>query len=122
MPTLTPMAIADAARNADWGQVVMNGGPPCFHVDPYGFCLRAERWAGHGDSHPFVSLADLLAACASPVSTATDADVERAARALEAVLGERTGYGTWETVKESSREMRREEVRTVVRALSERAP
>ena len=22
-----------AAENMDWGQVVMNGGPPCFHLD-----------------------------------------------------------------------------------------
>lgn len=50
-----------AAVRADWGQVVCNGGPPCFHLDGNRFCLRAERWTGHGTSdHPFVSLAELL--------------------------------------------------------------
>ena len=54
-----------AAEHADWMQVVLNQGPPCFHVDDDGhFCLRAERWAGHGvgwaPGHVFVSLADLL--------------------------------------------------------------
>jgi hypothetical protein len=53
-----------AAENMDWGQVVMNGGPPCFHLDEEygGFCGRAKRWDGHRDgfSHRFVSLADLL--------------------------------------------------------------
>lgn len=53
-----------AAENMDWGQVVMNGGPPCFYLDEEhgGFCGRAQRWDGHRDgiSHRFVSLADLL--------------------------------------------------------------
>ena len=56
------------ARDADWQQVVMNGGPPCFFVEEDGrrFCLRAERWGGHTDKdeypeHRFVSLAALLA-------------------------------------------------------------
>ncbi len=54
-----------AAQNADWQQVVLNGGPPCFHFESERgkFCLRAERWPGHGKAHhAFVSLADLLAA------------------------------------------------------------
>jgi hypothetical protein len=50
-----------AAENADWYQVVMNQGPPCFHLEsPERFCLRAKRWAGHGDIHNYISLADLL--------------------------------------------------------------
>jgi hypothetical protein len=51
-----------AAEQMDWVQVVLNGGPPCFHMDAGDsrFCGRAERWAGHGDLHAFVSLADLL--------------------------------------------------------------
>ena len=51
-----------AAQQMDWMQVVLNGGPPCFHIDSDGsrFCGRAERWGGHGDLHAFVSLADLL--------------------------------------------------------------
>ena len=61
-----------AAVCADWKQVVLNGGPPCFHLSEAGrFCLRAERWMGHGTDkqrhdHAFVSLADLLAALAPP--------------------------------------------------------
>jgi hypothetical protein len=60
-----------AAKHTDWGQVVANGGPPCFHLDTGGkgrFCLRAERWAGHLDYpneypyHRFVSIEDLLTA------------------------------------------------------------
>lgn len=55
-----------AAKNADWQQVVLNGGPPCFHLEDGRFCLRAERWDGHkavGGSEPihkFVSLETLL--------------------------------------------------------------
>lgn len=55
-----------AAINVDWGQVVMNGGPPCFHVSDGRFCLRAERWDGHGLQHRFVSLLDMLSRAASP--------------------------------------------------------
>ncbi len=56
-----------AAQLADWQQVVLNGGPPCFHFEANRglFCLRSERWAGHGEAddmtHKFVTLADLLA-------------------------------------------------------------
>ena len=61
-------AVLYAAENADWGQVVFNGGPPCFHVCGDGlFCLRASRWDGHvanafPGSHAFVSLHAMLAA------------------------------------------------------------
>lgn len=62
MNTKTEALIA-AAKQADWGQVVSNGGPPCFHLMDYGrLCLRAERWPGHPADHPFVSIADLLSA------------------------------------------------------------
>jgi hypothetical protein len=50
-----------AAENADWQQVVLNGGPPCFHLFGERFCLRAERWAGHGSDHEYASLHSLLA-------------------------------------------------------------
>lgn len=52
-----------AAEQMDWQQVVLNGGPPCFHLGDDGrFCGRAKRWQGHGekDFHEFVSLVDLL--------------------------------------------------------------
>jgi hypothetical protein len=54
-----------AADRADWVQVALNGGPPCFFLENDRFCLRAERWAGHTDrdkypEHRFVSLAALL--------------------------------------------------------------
>lgn len=56
-----------AAEQMDWVQVVLNGGPPCFHLDEDGyFCGRAQRWDGHFSwrnspaCHKFVSLADLL--------------------------------------------------------------
>ena len=52
-----------AADNMDWGQVVLNGGPPCFHLEVDGyFCGRAKRWAGHDAKgiHNFVSLTELL--------------------------------------------------------------
>jgi hypothetical protein len=61
-------ALLYAAENADWGQVVLNGGPPCFHICEDGlFCLRAERWDGHAANaypaiHKFVSLHAMLAA------------------------------------------------------------
>lgn len=61
--------VLKAAENMDWQQVVLNGGPPCFHLEErYGmFCGRAERWCGHhmdGNGHKalheFVSLKQLL--------------------------------------------------------------
>lgn len=65
-----PNSIATSDKGCpqmDWIQVVLNGGPPCFYVDPgepERFCGRAERWQGHGVAtfHDFVSLDDLLAA------------------------------------------------------------
>lgn len=53
-----------AARDVDWKQVVLNGGPPCFHVEEGGrFCGRAKRWEGHGSVqtfHEYVSLHAML--------------------------------------------------------------
>lgn len=53
-----------AAATMDWQQIVLNGGPPCFHLEPNAikFCGRAERWQGHGvkDFHDFVSLRELI--------------------------------------------------------------
>ena len=56
-------ALVLAAERADWMQVVLNQGPPCFHLEGRRFCLRAARWAGHDEAsplHKYVSLADLL--------------------------------------------------------------
>jgi hypothetical protein len=54
-------AVLVAAENMDWMQVVLNQGPPCFHLEKNGyFCGRAKRWDGHECMHPFVSLADLI--------------------------------------------------------------
>ncbi len=58
---MIPSQVIKAAEQMDWGQVVLNGGPPCFYLDTDGrFCGRAERWVGHWDLHDFISLADLL--------------------------------------------------------------
>lgn len=66
-----------AAEQADWGQVVRNGGPPCFHIEDGRFCLRAERWGGHGSYHAFVSLAGLLEAAKLREAALKDAiDIE----------------------------------------------
>ena len=54
-----------AAECADWGQVVCNGGPPCFHIEGDRFCLRAKRWDGHDVMHTYVPLHVLLAQCAA---------------------------------------------------------
>ena len=64
MRSSKPDAELEAAKRMDWQQVVLNGGPPCFHVcDDGKFCGRAARWAGHGEKgfHGFVSLAEMLA-------------------------------------------------------------
>jgi hypothetical protein len=53
-------AAIEACADIDWQQVVLNGGPPCFFVEGGRFCLRAERWEGHGILHGYASLADLL--------------------------------------------------------------
>jgi hypothetical protein len=55
--------ILKAAEGMDWMQVVLNGGPPCFHLENGRFCGRAERWFGHDNpamDHEYVSLAALL--------------------------------------------------------------
>ena len=50
-------AAVKAAEHMDWVQVVLNGGPPCFHIERDGhFCCRAEAWHDH-DTHEFISLA-----------------------------------------------------------------
>jgi|ERR1700722_10200519 len=58
-----PQDIIEAAEKADWQQVVLNQGPPCFHLEgghnPQ-FCLRAKRWAGHDSDHKYVPLDGLL--------------------------------------------------------------
>jgi len=62
--------LVEAAKRADWMQVVLNQGPPCFQLltvedESPRFCLAAERWRGHHGSsrhHHFVSLADMLLA------------------------------------------------------------
>jgi len=56
------LILDNALSNIDWGQVVCNGGPPCFFIEDGRFCLRAERWHGPGTDHPFVSLAALFRA------------------------------------------------------------
>lgn len=64
--------LLEAAKNADWQQVVFNGGPPCFHLEDGRFCLRAERWDGHktiggsGPIHEYVSLESLLRSVTPP--------------------------------------------------------
>lgn len=56
--------LLEAARNMDWQQVVLNGGPPCFHLGKDGrFCGRAQRW--HDEiaervCHRYVPLEELL--------------------------------------------------------------
>lgn len=56
--------LLNAAKDADWMQVIYHQGVPCFHLEDGRFCLRAERWDGHktvgGRIHKFVSLEDLL--------------------------------------------------------------
>ena len=51
-----------ACERADWMQVVLNGGPPCFHLEGAKFCLRARAWIGHDRPrfHAYVSLRELL--------------------------------------------------------------
>ena len=51
-----------ALLNADWGQVIANGGPPCFHLDGDKLCFRAKRWPGHdgGSMHQYVSLHEFV--------------------------------------------------------------
>jgi len=49
-----------AASVADWQQVQLNGGPPCFHIEDGRFCLRAQWWEGHKYFHAAVTLADAI--------------------------------------------------------------
>jgi hypothetical protein len=58
MPIKRPLS--EAARYADWGQVICNGGPPCFRLEGVRFCLRTERWEGHSTDHQFISLEEFL--------------------------------------------------------------
>lgn len=61
----TRSSILKASKNPDWQQVVLNQGPPCFHVeDDKRFCFRAYRWPGHNEVHKFISFNDLLVALA----------------------------------------------------------
>jgi hypothetical protein len=55
-------ALEHALANIDWGQVVANGGPPCFYIEDGHFCFRAKRWDGHRaiGFHKYLSLEDLL--------------------------------------------------------------
>lgn len=48
--------LLEAARIADWEQVRLNGGPPCFYIEDGRFCLRAHRWMGHDSMHKFTTL------------------------------------------------------------------
>jgi len=64
----------------DWGQVVLNGGPPCFAVlndeRPW-FCGRADRWAGHDGDHKFVSLQDYVRQQEEEVRAAFVSEIEK---------------------------------------------
>lgn len=60
MPDQLSDKMLSAAKNMDWQQVVLNGGPPCFHLEGGSFCGRARRWAGHDDLHKYVPLDDLI--------------------------------------------------------------
>lgn len=62
-PTPIQRKYLEAAKEMDWQQVVLNGGPPCFHLcDDGRFCGRAERWDGHKDEdpHKFVPIHEML--------------------------------------------------------------
>ena len=90
-----------AARDMDWEQVRLNGGPPCFHLEDGRFCGRAERWAGHGTDHDYVSLADLLQS-----SEAHTRDVALAVgMAVVRLLSEREGIDEAEMTAIVEREM-----------------
>jgi hypothetical protein len=67
-----PDGLHEAAQLADWGQVAMNGGPPCFHLEGGKFCLRAWRWAGHNDSHTYIGLHELLQSLTRSTETIPD--------------------------------------------------
>src|ERR1700679_308306 len=72
--------IRKAADTADWRQIILNGGPPCFHLDHDGaFCLRAKRWVGHGPAHKFISLRDLIDSLANTEREAMETIAELSA-------------------------------------------
>lgn len=54
--------VLHAASVADWGQVVANGGPPCFAIHDGEFCFRTPSWEGHRNDvhHRFLTLGQLL--------------------------------------------------------------
>lgn len=79
------------AENMDWQQVVLNGGPPCFHSDgKYFFCGRALRWEGHPKHHKFVSLADLIRELQKPLAELLGPTIEF----LEKYQIDRTSVGS----------------------------
>lgn len=49
-------ALLAAAKRADWTQIALNGGPPCFHLEKRRFCLRANHWVGHSSDHALEAL------------------------------------------------------------------
>ncbi|MDB5490463.1 MAG: hypothetical protein JWO78_312 [Micavibrio sp.] len=64
--------LKSALLNVDWGQVIANGGPPCFHLDGDKLCFRAKRWPGHdgGSMHQFVSLHEFIEELSNPIAAA----------------------------------------------------
>ena len=72
-----------ALKDIDWGQVIANGGPPCFHIETGKLCLRAERWPGHHvpTFHKYVSLEQRETAMIEELRRLRE--VETAARNLE---------------------------------------
>lgn len=71
-----------AAKMIDWGQVVANGGPPCFHLEGQTFCLRAQRWEGHvpvpgKEFHAFISLDYMLVRHGADAAIEAIEDYER---------------------------------------------
>lgn len=68
--------LIEMAENMDWQQVVLNGGPPCFHSEGKCFCGRALRWEGHPEDHKFVSLADLIRELQKPLAELLEPTIE----------------------------------------------
>jgi|HubBroStandDraft_2_1064218.scaffolds.fasta_scaffold75388_1 hypothetical protein len=74
--------LVEAAMLMDWGQVVCNGGPPCFHWEGDGkYCGRAARWAGHDArsqdvGHQYLPLSQLLAIAAAHGRNSVQPDAE----------------------------------------------
>ena len=64
-------ALLQAASGMDWLQVVLNGGPPCFHLEPKlgKFCLRAKSWHDKSATkmfHAYIPLDMLISSIARP--------------------------------------------------------